>query len=198
VIVSGPKPNESKVGIVRRLPIAVRLRIVTLLLIACPGHLCSQSPPPDTTAVRKWIEGLDIRRDAFERLSSRLKSFANGPNGSTPGAVPASIGCPVALESALVVALTDAHVTDSGKEYFHLIIHGQREGEVLDLAYSYNQRGTLLLTAILKLPTNWQVGLRPGEANANKFIVVTDGPKGCIFGFDSADPFASKAISKEE
>ena len=176
--------------------ITKQLTISALLLIACHGELRSQPTQPPTPAVRKWIQGLDARKEGFERLRARLKSFANGLNGNIPGAVPRSIGCPVALESALVVALTDAHVTEGGKEEFHLIIHGEREEEYLDVSYSYNQRGALLLTGIHKLPTGWQVGFQSGEVNVNKFIVVTGDTMGCIFEFDSADPFASKAVDQ--
>jgi len=61
--------------------------------------------------------------------------------------------------------------------------------------YSYNQRGALLMTGINKLPTGWQIGFQSGEANINKFLVVTGDT--CIFEFDTANPFASKAIAQQ-
>jgi hypothetical protein len=87
---------------------------IALLLIAWHGDLYSQTPQTATPAVKKWLEGLDARKDGLDSLMAKLKAFANGPNGGTPGAVPRSIGCPVALESALVAALTDAHIIDAG------------------------------------------------------------------------------------
>jgi hypothetical protein len=170
---------------------------ITLLLIACPATLIPQSPPSATPAVMRWLQGLDARKEGLDRMRRKLKALANGPNGNTPGAVPRAIACPVALESALVTALTEGHLTKGGQEEFHLIVRGQREQEYLDVSYSYSRGGALRLTGILKLPTGWSVGFQPGEANFSKFLVVTDDSTGCIFEFDSADPFASKAVAQQ-
>jgi hypothetical protein len=175
----------------------MRVSILAIFIVACSSNVRSQPFPAATPAVKKWIIGLDARKNGFDRLRAQLKVFANSPNGNTPGAVPLSIGCPIALESALVDALMDAHVKEGDKEEFHLIIHGQRDGEYLDVSYSYNQRGALLMTAIGKLPTGWIVGFQSGEANVNKFLIVSDDLAGCIFEFDSSDPFASKGLSKQ-
>jgi hypothetical protein len=51
------------------------------------------------------------------------------------------------------------------------------------------------MTGINKLPTGWQIGFQSGEANINKFLVVTGDT--CIFEFDTANPFASKAIAQQ-
>ncbi len=170
---------------------------IALLFSAFPSGLISQSPPSATPAVMKWLQGLDARKDGLDRMRGKLKALANGPDGNAPGAVPRSIACPLALESALVVALTDGHLTKGGEEEFHPIFHGQREREYLDVSYSYNQRGALRMTGVLKLPTDWSVGFQPGETNFDKFLVVTDEPIGCIFEFNSADPFASKGIAQQ-
>jgi hypothetical protein len=175
----------------------MRFSILAIFIIAYSSSVHSQPTPALTPAVKKWIDGLDARKNGLDRLRAQLKAFADGPNGNSPGAVPLSIGCPIALESALVVALTDAHIVNGGKEEFHLVIHGQRDREYLDVSYAYSQRGGLLMAAINKLPTNWQVGFQSGETNVNKFIVVSDDPAGCVFEFDSSDPFASKGLSKQ-
>lgn len=168
---------------------------VLAILIVC-GTIYAQAPLTLTPAVHKWIQGLNARKDGFERLQAKLKNETKGPRGNTPGAVPPSIGCPVALESALAVALTDAHFTGAdNNEDFHVIIRGPSEKDYLDLSYTYDKRGILVMTAIHKLPVGWAVGFQPGEANSNKFIISSNDKTGCIFEFDSADPFDSKAFA---
>ena len=101
----------------------------------------------------------------------------------------------MALESALVLALTQAHFTTAdNNEDFHLIINGSRE-DYLDVSYTYNKRGALVITVIHKLPIGWAVGFQAGEVNVNKFIISGDDKRGCIYELDAADPFASKAIA---
>jgi hypothetical protein len=175
---------------------SMRLQAFALLLIGSSG-LDSQAPPPSTPAIRMWIQGLAAHKESYDRLMAKLKSSAAGPLGDTPGAVPRSIGCPVALESALAVALTDAHFTNDSNEDFHLVFHGTTEKEYLDVSYTYNRRGALVMTAIHRLPTGWTVGFQSGEASLNKFMLVTDDATGCIFEFDSTDPFASKAVAQQ-
>lgn len=170
---------------------------VALLLMLSPGPALSQHSPQATPAVKRWIDGLNSRKEGRDQLRAKLKLFANGPDGNSPGVVPPALGCPLALEAALVDALAEAHVTENGIDEFHLIINGRLDGEYLDVSYRYDRRSQLTLTGIQKLPINWKIAFQPGEASINKFIIVTDEPKGCIFEFDSADPFLSKAISKE-
>lgn len=171
---------------------------IALLLVALPINLSSQSPPAATPAVTKWLAGLDSRKEGLERLRAKLKHLAEGPNGNMPGGVPRAIGCPLALESALVVALTHGHLTKSDTEEFHLIIHAANESEYLDVAYSYNRRGALVTTGIIKIPSEWIVGFQPDEADLGKFLVATDDRTGCTFQFDSVDPFRGKALAQRE
>jgi len=88
---------------------------VALLLIACAGSLISQSSPSATPAVIKWLQGLDARKEGFDRMRGKLKALANGPNGNTRGEAPRAISCSVTLGSALVVALTHGHIIKDGK-----------------------------------------------------------------------------------
>ena len=169
--------------------------VVFAIFIAC-GALYAQAPLTLTPAVHKWIVGLNARKDSFERLQAKLKIEAKGPGGNIPGAVPPSVRCPVALDAALTVALTDGHFTSSDNdEDFHIVIRESSEKEYLDLSYTYDKRGALVMTAIHKLPGGWAVGFQPGDANSNKFIISNTDKLGCIFEFDSADPFDSKAVA---
>jgi|HubBroStandDraft_1064217.scaffolds.fasta_scaffold37191_3 hypothetical protein len=169
------------------------VRFVLILVVYAP--LFAQAPPKPTPAVQRWLHGLEARKDVFARLEAKVKKMSVGPSGNA--AVSPSLFCPVALESALAVALTDGHFKGADdNEDFHLIFHGQGK-DYLDLSYSYNKRGALLMAAIHKLPAEWAVGFQPGEVNINKLIITTDDKTGCIFEFDSTDPFASKAVASQ-
>lgn len=181
---------------------ASKIVLALLLTASCSITVEAQKAQPTTQAAQKWIRGLDARKEKFERLISKLKKGAEGPGANVPGAVPRALACPSALEMALVSALTDAHFANGTKEDFHLIFNAPGKNapgkeQYLDVSYTYNQRGALLLTGIHKLPDGWRVAIQPGEINAGKFIVLTDDATGCIFEFDSADPFASRATPAE-
>lgn len=175
----------------------MRLLTAIVLTVTCFANVQAQKAPASTAAARKWIQGLDARKEKFDRLLAELKKNAEGPNANVPGAVPRSLACPAALEGALVAALTDGHFTNGTNEEFHLIFNAPGKGQYLDVSYTYNQRGGLFLTGVHKLPDGWRVGIQPGEINANKFIVLTDDSTGCIFEFGAADPFASRAMAAE-
>jgi len=104
----------------------------------------------------------------------------------------------MALEAALVAALTDAHFASGQNEDFHLLFNAPGKAQYLDVSYTYNQRGTLLFTGIHKLPDRWRVAIQPGEITAGKFIVVTDESTGCVYEFDTANPFVSRATVDED
>jgi hypothetical protein len=162
------------------------------LTIFTSSILHSETAPADTPAARRWLQALQARRDKFDRLIANVERLAVSDGKQSK--VPPALGCPIALESALVIALTETHFMRGSNEEFHLLIHGEREKEYLDISYTYNQTGARVVTAINKLPTGWTVGFSPGELNANNFIVLSDREPSCIFEFDSADPFASKAV----
>ena len=173
-----------------------RMTAVAALFSVSIIHLVAQSGKVQTPAAKKWRQGLDARKDTIDRLMQRLKSAAEGADSNKPGAVPRPIACAVALETALGEAVIDAHFTSGANEDFHLIFNAPNK-QYLDVSYTYNQRGFLLLTGIHKLPDRWRVGFQTGEANANKFLVLTDDKTGCIYEFDSSDPFASRAVAAE-
>jgi hypothetical protein len=79
-----------------------------------------------------------------------------------------------------------------------LLFSAPGEKQYLDIAYTYNERGELLLAGIHKLPAGWTVGVQPGEITAGKFIVVTDDSTACVYEFDAADPFASRATVAQD
>lgn len=170
--------------------------LVLAIALSCCLGVEAQKAPPSTEAAKKWLHGLDLRRPNFERLLADLKSGALGPKANVPGGTPRSLACPVALEGALVSALTDAHFMNGSSEDFHLVFKATKT-QMLDVSYTYDSRGTLLMTGIHRLPDGWAVGMQPGEITAGRFIVTTDDTRGCIFLFDFADPFASKAIVAE-
>lgn len=175
----------------------MRVCAPVILVLAWLSVSNAQPQPDSTPAARRWMQGLEARKDKLDRLMGKLKQGAEGSDSKTAGGVPRSLGCPVALESALMVALTDGHVVDGKNEEFHLIIKAKREKEYLDVGYVYNLKGTLVGTAISRLPAGWSVGFQPGELSVNKFMIVADPEPGCIFEFDSTDPFASKTVASE-
>jgi hypothetical protein len=176
----------------------MKIVLALLLTLSCSISVGVQKAPPSTQAAQNWLRGLDARKEKLERLLAKVKKGAEGPGSTVPGAVPRALGCPTALEAALVSALTDAHFANGKNEDFHLIFNAPDKEQYLDVSYTYNQRGALLLTGVHKLPEGWRVGIQPGEINAGKFIVLTDDATGCIFEFDSADPFASRATAAEQ
>lgn len=175
----------------------MKIVLALLLTVSCSITVEAQKAQPSTQAAKKWLRGLDARKEKFERMLSKLKKGAEGPGANVPGAVPRTLACPTALEAALVSALTDAHFANETNEDFHLVFNAPGKEQYLDISYTYNQRGALLLTGIHKLPDGWRVAIQPGEINAGKFIVLTDDATRCIFEFDSADPFASRATAAE-
>ena len=174
----------------------MKIALALLLTLSCSISAQGQKAPASTQAAKSWLRGLNARKAKFERLLAKLKSGAEG--GSNAGAVPRILFCPTALETALMSALTDAHFANGKNEDFHLIFRAPGKEQYLDVSYMYNQRGALLLTGIHKLPDGWRVGIQPGESNAGKFIVLTDDATGCVFQFDSADPFESLATAAEQ
>jgi hypothetical protein len=85
---------------------------------------------------------------------------------------------------------------NGSNEDFHLVFAARGE-QLLDVSYTYDNRGTLLMTAIHTLPAGWAVGMQQTDINAGRFIVTTDDETGCIFQFNYANPFGSKAIAAE-
>lgn len=134
------------------------------------------------------------RLATVERLEGQVKKQADGPEGRNPGAVPRSIFCPLALESALIVAVKEAHTDGAnGSEEFHLVFNSSGK-EALDVVYVYDKQGALVITLLRSLPPGWRMAFQPGADNAFKFIVSSDETTGCLFQFDSANPFASQAV----
>lgn len=173
----------------------MRVSSIVPVAIAWLAILYAQAAPDSTPAAQKWRQGIEARKNRLLRLRAKLKEFAE--ESSSDASAPTPLKCSVALETALIVALTDGHVIDEKTEEFHVFIRARREKEYLDVGYIYNRRGALVGTAVARLPAEWVVGLQPGEANANKLIVTTDKEFGCIFEFNSADPFASKAVASQ-
>jgi hypothetical protein len=173
------------------------LRITLPLCLVGSLQLSGQSKLQITPAVTKWLQGLETHKQRLDDVMARLKRQKDGPNSSK--LVPLSLGCPVALESALAVALTDAHLTNpKGDEDFHLVFNSDQKDEPLDVLYRYNKRGALTMTIISRIPKDWQIAFQPGEANLNQFVVI-GGPAGrqCAFQLNSQDPFDSRAVSNQ-
>jgi hypothetical protein len=170
---------------------------VTSLFFFGLTQLLGQSKLQITPAVSKWMQGLEAHKQRLDDLVTKLKRGSEGP--AAEKSVPLSLGCPVALEAALAVALTDAHLTNpNGDEDFHLVFNGDQKGEALDVLYRYSKRGALTMTLIVHIPKDWQIAFRPGEANLNQFVVI-GGPAGreCAFQLNSEDPFDSRAVANQ-
>jgi hypothetical protein len=190
-----------QVGVNKQLGEDRRMRIgiarVLLLIAFGLGNLAAQSDPSLTPAARKWREGPEARKANLLKLRAKLKEFTDRPESKSAGRVPPALSCPVALETSLLIAALEGHESADEGEEFHLIVRVRNENQYLDVLYAYNQRRALLGTGVARLQAEGVVGFQPGEAHFNKFIVTTDKEFGCIFEFDSADPFASKAVASQ-
>lgn len=162
--------------------------------IAAPAAVV-QNAPSTTPAVRHWLERIEVRREKAEALQFRLEKLAQTQGSNSQ--VPRSIFCPLALEAALIEAGTRAHFVSGTNEEFHLLFSAPGKEQYLDVVYTYNQQGALLLTSIHKLPNDWRVAIQPGDVTEGKFLVLTDRSTQCTFEFDTADPFVSRATASE-
>ena len=172
------------------------MKTAIILMLAFPVFISAQAQtaPATTPAARAWLQNLEARKERFDQITVTLKKITEAQGSSAR--ISRSLFCPLAFESALTAALTSAHFVNAKNEDFHLIFNAPGKQNYLDVSYTYNEHGVLVVTSIRRLPDGWSIGLQPG--GAGRFIVITDDATGCLYEFDSRDPFASQAFAAQD